>query len=240
MSDYLSFLNSELNKIGIDLPESILQKLIEYIDILLRVNKVINLTAITDIHEALIKHIYDSLVVLNFPEYTKAESILDIGSGAGIPGIPLAISSPEKKFISLDATQKKIKFQEDVCNSLLLNNLQPIWSRAEDYIKQNGVRENFDLILSRAVAPINTLAELTIPYCKIKGRAIFYKGKDYQDELNEGEKAIFILGGKVERVKLFDLPKDYGTRALISIIKEKSTSNQYPRKAGTPSKNPLK
>jgi 16S rRNA (guanine527-N7)-methyltransferase len=239
MNDAQNMLVTELRKLQIDLPTDTLDKLFGFIDLLLEANEHVNLTAITEYQEALIKHLYDCLIILNRPEYEAAKRILDVGSGGGVPCIPLAICSPQKQFISLDSVQKKIKFQEQACQTLQIANIKPIWARAEDFIKNTGVREQLDLILARAVAPLNVLAEITLPFIKLNGYALFYKGKDYQNELQEAKKAIAILGGTITDTVSANLPFNLGTRSLIAIKKNLPSPYEYPRKAGVPQKKPL-
>jgi 16S rRNA (guanine527-N7)-methyltransferase len=239
MNEIQNLLVLELKKLPIDLPTCVFNKLFNYIDLLLKANQSVNLTAITDPKEALFKHIYDSLIILNRPEYLSARRIIDIGSGAGIPSIPLAICSPEKQFISLDSVQKKIKFQEQTCQSLNVSNINPIWARAEDFIRIFNEREQFELAVARAVAPLNILSELTLPFVKISGYALLYKGKDYQNELKNAEKTIKIMGGVICDSITTELPFDFGSRSLIIIKKAGTSPLEYPRKAGIPQKKPL-
>jgi 16S rRNA (guanine527-N7)-methyltransferase len=239
MNETQNLLVTELKKLSIDLPVSTVNKLLHYVDLLLNANKTTNLTAITDYQEALFKHIYDSLMIINCPAYSKAERILDVGSGAGLPSIPLAICSSEKQFISLDSIQKKIRFQEQACQTLEINNLRPVWARAEDFIQTRKEREQFDLAIARAVSSLNVLTEITIPFIKIHGCVMFYKGKDYQNELQAAQRAIMIMGGKVDSIIATELPLGYGTRSLITIRKTQPSPLQYPRKAGVPQKKPL-
>ncbi len=239
MNAIQQLLTDELDKASIKLSEHTLRQLIQFIDFLLDANQSVNLTAITDQKEALFKHIFDSLVIFNRPEYIDARRIIDIGSGAGIPGIPLAICSPEKQFISLDSVQKKIKFQEQFCKQFCIHNINPVWSRAEDFITISKEQEGFDLAIARAVAPLNILVELALPFVSIHGYAILYKGKDYHKELDEAEKAIEILGGSLIDCLTTELPFCYGFRSVVIIKKIHPTPNGYPRKAGIPQKKPL-
>ncbi len=239
MNDIQQLLADELEKALIKLSAHSLHQLFQFIDFLLDANQTVNLTAITDQKEALFKHIFDSLVIFNRSEYLDARRIIDIGSGAGIPGIPLAICSPEKQFVSLDSVQKKIKFQEQFCKQFCIHNINPVWSRAEDFITIFKEYEGFDLAIARAVAPLNILAELALPFVSIHGHAILYKGKDYYNELYEAEKAIKILGGSVMDCLTTELPFSYGFRSMVIIKKIHSTPNGYPRKAGILQKKPL-
>ncbi len=239
MNEIQESLANQLEKVSIKLSDQILRQLFQFIDFLLDANQTVNLTAITDLKEALFKHIYDSLIILNRPEYVCAHRIIDIGSGAGIPGIPLAICSPEKQFISIDSVQKKIKFQEQFCEQFGIHNISPVWSRAEDFIMISKEHEGFDLAIARAVAPLNILSELTLPFVSIHGYAVLYKGKDYQIELQAADKAIRTLGGLVIDCLTTELPFLYGSRSMVIIEKVQPSPAGYPRKAGIPQKKPL-
>ncbi len=216
-----------------------LKQLIEFIQILLTANQTTNLTAITDFDEAMVKHIYDSLLIMAIPEFQSANNIIDVGSGGGIPSIPLAICNPEKKIVSLEATQKKINFQTEAIRCLELKNLLPIWGRAEELAKHTSHREQYDLAIARAVAPLNILAELTIPFVKLQGEALFYKGKEAENELAKGEHAVKILGAEFSGIKSFTLPCNFGSRVIITFQKKQTTPSTYPRKPGIPTKKPL-
>ncbi len=232
----LSFL---LNEIPLNISVDQLDRLVEFIEILLEANKTTNLTAITDFKEAMVKHIYDSLLIMAIPEFASAQNIIDVGSGGGIPSIPLAICNPDKKIKSLEATQKKINFQIEACHRLNLQNITPIWGRAEEAGRQISHREQFDLVIARAVAPINILAELTIPFVKLNGRTIFYKGKEAANELLNGENAVKTLGAEICGTRSFTLPGNYGSRVLVVLQKSNPTPSAYPRKSGLPQKKPL-
>lgn len=229
-----------LNTYGINISETAFRKNMAFIKLLLEANQTVNLTAITDYEEALYKHLLDALLITKLPLWKNASRIIDIGSGAGIPAIPLALADPDKIVVSMDATQKKVNFQQQTSLTLALTNLQPLWGRAEELGKQTVHREQYDLVLARAVASVNVLAELTIPFaCPTKGFVCLYKGKDYHEELQSGQKAIETLGGKVVDCIETALPRNYGARSFIIIQKEKPTSTQFPRRTGIPQKNPL-
>jgi 16S rRNA (guanine527-N7)-methyltransferase len=229
-----------LTEYGIQISDMAFHKNIRFIEMLLQANQTVNLTSITDFEEALYKHLLDAFLITQLPFWRKTSTIIDIGSGAGIPAIPLAIIGPKKKVISMDATQKKVNFQREISQTLGLSNLQPLWGRAEELGKQAAHREQYDLVLARAVAAVNVLAELTIPFARpTTGIVCLYKGKDYREELQFGQKAIETLGGKVIDCIETDLPQNYGARAFIVIQKTKSTAAQYPRRIGIPQKNPL-
>jgi 16S rRNA (guanine527-N7)-methyltransferase len=238
-SDELSFLQN-LKQMEINLRPAQYEKLFTYLQKLLDANQTTNLTAITDYSLALIKHLLDSLLILKHDVFLKARRILDVGSGGGLPSIPLAICHPEKQFISLEATQKKVNFQSQVCQNLTIRNHLACWGRSEKYAHDPRHRETYDLVIARALAAANTLAELTLPFVVPSGHAIFYKAKDYQNELQTADPAITILGGRVtERVSII-LPGHHGERNLIIVEKVKPSPFQYPRRPGLPQKSPLK
>ncbi len=232
-------LSTLLNKIPLPITNDQLKRILEYIKILFTANQTTNLTAITDYNEALVKHIFDSLLIMTLPEFESATKIIDVGSGGGLPSIPLAICNPEKEVISLEATQKKINFQIRTARQLKLSNLIPIWGRAEEAAKQNTHREQYDLALARAVAPLNILAELTVPFVKLQGHTIFYKGREAENEIINGKLAIKTLGAEFIGTKSFALPYNYGSRTLIIYQKTNPTLPAYPRKPGVPQKKPL-
>ena len=234
-----SLLIESLAKEHITLSSASYTKLFEFLKFLLETNQTFNLTSITDYKEAIIKHIFDSLAICGLSEFKTAVSIMDVGSGAGLPGIPLAIAYPEKKLASVDPVQKKIRFQEQACQNLQISNFTPIWARAEDLAKQPLHRESYDLVLARALAPMNILVELTLPFLKAGGFALLYKGKDYEHELGQSGNAVAILGGEVIHVIKAELPEDFGTRNIIMIKKIKTTPEKFPRKAGIPQKKPI-
>ncbi len=223
----------------LELAEPAAVKLDQFLNLVIETNAHLNLTAITAYEEAYIKHLYDSLALIALPEFAGAHSVIDIGSGAGFPGIPLAICFPDKQFLSLDSTQKKINFQRQACESLGLTNLKAVWGRAEELAHQADYRENFDLALARAVSQTNVLLELALPFMKVHAAAVFYKGKDYERELTAIENALPVLGAQLDRTVPYLLPRDFGERALVVIEKIEPTPSQYPRKPGVPQKKPL-
>lgn len=232
-------LQTDLNQAGIPLPPTTIEKLVRFIERLLEVNQHTNLTAITDYKEALYKHLYDALLVSTLRPFQDAKCLLDIGSGGGIPSIPLAIAFPEKQFHSLEATQKKVAFQETIKKELQLENFHPIWNRAEVLAHETGYRGQYDIVTARAVAAANVLTELTLPFLKVGGYAVFYKGKEAAAELEAATGALSKL--KAIPVQIYDhnLPYQYGERHLILIQKNADTPKEYPRKPGTPQKKPL-
>lgn len=211
-----------------------------YMEGILTWNEKINLTAITDEEEFIRKHYIDSLLCYEFDELQRAGKIIDVGTGAGFPGVPLAIVFPEKQFVLMDSLKKRLNVIDELCKELGINNIVTLHGRAEDLARDRKHRERYDLCVARAVANIAVLAEYTLPFIKVGGSLLAYKGSDFKRELDEGQKAISLMGGilKDERaVVIENLGLDH---KIIIISKIKNTPMQYPRKAGTPSKEPLK
>jgi len=197
-----------------------------------------NLTAITEPEEIILKHFIDSITILK--EIKNDSKIVDIGTGAGFPGIPLSIMNPTLKITLVDSLNKRLIFLQEVVNKLRLQNIEIVHARAEEFGQNKKYRESFDISTSRAVANLSTLSEYLIPLVKVNGKVISMKAAEAQQEINEAKKAIEILGGKIEKIEEFNLPQSDIGRTVIIIKKEKQTSNKYPRKAGTPSKEPIK
>ncbi len=219
--------------------EGVNTKFLTYMEGVLRWNEKVNLTAITEKDDFIVKHYFDSLVCLDFEEYKSAEKIIDIGTGAGFPGIPLAINSPEKTFVLADSLLKRLKIVDELTMESNIKNVKTCHGRAEDLAKLSEHREQYDLCISRAVARLATLVEYSLPFIKEGGYLLAYKGPDVEEEVKEAEKAINILGGKVERISQ-GIMQQYGISHNIVVIRKiKSTPKKYPRKAGTPSKDPI-
>lgn len=227
-----------LKDLGIQLTQEQKEQFMKYYELLIEWNTVMNLTAITDFTEVIEKHFLDSLSLVQAME-VKNEKILDIGTGAGFPGIPLKIAFPELDITLLDSLNKRIKFLNHVIETLGLKNIKALHGRAEDYGKNVEYRESYDIVVSRAVAKISTLSEYCIPYVKKEGYFIPYKSGQIEEELRNGEKAVKILGAEIEKVHHFHLPGTEIDRSLILIKKFKNTPMKYPRSAGKPSKEPL-
>lgn len=224
-------------KIDINISEIQVEKFNEYMQLLLEWNKKINLTAITDESEIILKHFIDSLTVL---KYVKDNNkIIDVGTGAGFPGIPLAIMNLNIDISLLDSLNKRINFLNEVSNKLELKNIKTIHGRAEDFGKNKETREKFDIAVSRAVANMTTLAEYLLPFVKVGGYAICMKGPNIEEELDKAKFAIKELGGIIEKVDNFNLPDSDIERNIVIIKKISNTPNRYPRKAGTPSQSPM-
>ena len=224
---------------GIKLSDHQLEQFETYYEMLVEKNKVMNLTAITEKNEVIDKHFADSLALIKSGVSLTGQKILDIGTGAGFPGIPLKIAFPELEIVLLDSLNKRIKFLNEVIEALGLEKITAIHGRAEDFAKQKEYREQFDYVVSRAVANLTVLSEYCLPYVKTGGTFISYKSGTVQEEAEAAEKAINILGGQVKDITYFKLPDSEIDRSLVIINKKKSTPGKYPRKAGTPLKEPL-
>lgn len=214
------------------------EQFFEYMKLLIEWNEKINLTAIIEPEEIILKHFIDSITILK--EIEKDSKLVDVGTGAGFPGIPLSIMEPSLKITLVDSLNKRLIFLEEVINKLNLKNVELVHARAEEFGQNKQYREKFDIATSRAVANLSTLSEYLIPLVKINGKVLSMKASDAQEEINDAKKAIEILGGKIENVEEFNLPQSDIGRTIITIRKEKQTPSKYPRKPGTPSKEPIK
>ena len=230
----------ELNNLGIVLNDQQKKQFDQYYELLTEWNKVMNLTGITDYDEVNLKHFTDSLTIAKIRDMSQVESVIDIGTGAGFPGIPLKIVYPHLHVVLLDSLSKRIKFLDEVIRVLELENIETIHGRAEDFAKKKEYREQFDLCVSRAVANLSTLSEYCLPFVAVNGSFVSYKSGDSEEEIHQAKHAISLLGGKVKNVDKFQLPGTDMGRALVEIKKTKQTPGKYPRKAGLPAKEPLK
>lgn len=228
-----------LQQLHIALSEKQMEQFLQYYELLVEKNKVMNLTAITEFDEVVEKHFLDSVSLTKQLDLHQPLKVLDLGTGAGFPGIPLKIVFPELEITLMDSLNKRVLFLQDVISSLQLQNIEAVHGRAEEAAKNKKYRESFDLCVSRAVANISTLSEYCLPFVKVGGSFISYKSSTIEDELEDGKKGIAILGGKVKDVYKFTLPDSELQRSFVIIEKEKKTPKAYPRKAGTPSKEPL-
>lgn len=230
---------SGLSDLRIELTEKQIDQFLTYYEMLVEKNKVMNLTAITEFDEVIEKHFLDSLSLIKVKDLHNRTNVLDLGTGAGFPGIPLKIAFPELNITLMDSLNKRILFLQDVINELGLTDIEAVHGRAEEAARNKKYREKYDLCVSRAVANISTLSEYCLPFVKVGGQFISYKSGNIDEELDSAKKGIKILGGTITDVHKFDLGENKQGRSFVIIDKNQPTPKTYPRKAGTPSKNPL-
>lgn len=238
---FIAQMEQELEKLGIKLSEHQLRQFYDYYELLVQWNSMMNLTAITEMEDVVTKHFVDSLsLVKAIPNLSEKEySLIDVGTGAGFPGIPLKIVFPNLKITLLDSLNKRVKFLKEVEGRLELDDIEAFHGRAEDYGRNPVSRETFDLCVSRAVANLSTLSEYCMPFVRVGGYFVPYKSGKLEEELVNGKGAVKKLGGEIEEILRFTLPNS-DERTLIKIKKNNMISKKYPRKAGMPSKEPLK
>lgn len=231
----------DLSALGITLSEKQIAQFMSYYELLIEWNSFMNLTGITEFEEVMKKHFVDSVSLIKAIDLSNQElSVIDIGTGAGFPGVPLKIAFPQLKVTLLDSLNKRIKFLDEVIAQLGLENIDTIHGRAEDFAKPDKLRETYDVCVSRAVANLATLSEFCLPFVKVGGCFVSYKSEKISDEAMEAKHAIFLLGGKVKEQVAFHLPESDIYRNLFVIEKMSATPKKYPRKAGLPAKEPLK
>lgn len=237
--DVSKFLNL-LSAFELSLNQMQIDKFMKYYELLIEWNQYINLTAITEFDEVCLKHFIDSLSLSKVVDCTKDDTIIDIGTGAGFPGIPLKIVFPNLKITLLDSLGKRVKFLNEIIEKLSLEKIEAIHGRAEDYAKSELYREKYDICVSRAVSNLSVLSEYCIPYVKVNGFFISYKSEKVSEEIKTAQRAVKVLGGKIYHQEEFILPNSDIYRNLIMIQKVEHTPQKYPRKAGIPSKEPIK
>lgn len=225
------------SKINIEIKIKEVENLYQFMNLLTEKNKQINLTAITEEKDIILKHFIDSIIIQN--NIKDSNNIIDVGTGAGFPGIPLKIINEEKGFVLLDSLNKRVNFLNEIIGSLNLKKVEAIHFRAEEAGQKEEYREKFDIVLSRAVSRLNILAEYMLPFAKVGGKCICLKGPNMKEELEEAKNAIEVLGGKIEKIEEYSLPESDIGRTIIIINKVKHLPNKYPRKAGVPSNRPL-
>lgn len=244
MDRYMTNKNDEkfiknLLSFGIELDDIKLEQFHKYYELLIEWNKNINLTAITEYGDVLTKHFLDSLSIVKAIDCKQTLSLIDVGTGAGFPGIPIKIVFPNIKVTLLDSLKKRVNFLDEVIKNLSLTDIEAIHGRAEDFAKEDKLREQYDISVSRAVANLSTLSELCLPYVNVNGKFISYKSEKADIELIEADNAIQILGGgNIEKIP-FLLPGTEFERNIIVIDKIMKTPSKYPRKSGKPEKSPL-
>lgn len=240
MTEYnTNIFKSDLDAFGITLTEKQIEQFLKYYEMLVEWNEFMNLTAITEYDEVIKKHFIDSISLIKAYDVTKSVSVIDVGTGAGFPGLALKIAYPNLQVTLLDSLNKRIQFLNEVISKLELEGVETIHGRAEDFAKPGKLREKYDLCVSRAVANLSTLSEYCLPFVKVGGQFISYKSEKITEEMSAAGNAIKLLGGKVKDQIEFQLPDSDIYRNLFVIEKVKETPKKFPRKAGLPSKEPL-
>lgn len=232
-------LNEGCRQLGISLTEEQTEQFMLYYEKLIEVNRVMNLTAITEFEDVMRKHFLDSLTLVKAADMKNVKRVLDLGTGAGFPGIPLKIAFPDTEFVLLDSLNKRVKFLHDIIELCRLKKIQAVHGRAEELAGKKEYRESFDLCVSRAVANLSSLSEYCLPYVEKGGLFVSYKSGNIQEELETAGYAIQILGGRIEDTVKFKLPGSDMDRSLVVIEKIRETPARYPRRAGIPSREPL-
>lgn len=237
LGDFDEEIDKYLRELNVTLEKKQKEKLYFFMNMLIEKNKEINLTAIVEPKEVIIKHFVDSIIIEKYID--EEDYIVDIGTGAGFPGIPLKIVREENKMLLIDSLNKRVNFIEEVIENLKLEKIEVKHFRAEEIGQNKVYREKFNIVTSRAVAKLNVLLEYMLPFLKIGGKCICMKGPNVEDELREATKAIEILGGRMESKEEYYLPNSDIKRTVIIIKKMKHTPNKYPRKTGTPTAKPI-
>lgn len=226
--------------LGAENDDKTIEKFRCYMEGVLYWNEKVNLTAITNRKEFVIKHFIDSLICIDYPEFEDAHRIIDVGTGAGFPGIPLALAAPQKELVLMDSLNKRLKIIEELCQEAGIANVTTVHARAEELARNTNYRERYDLCVSRAVANMAVLAEYCLPFIKPGGYLFAYKGSEAEAEVRQASGAISLLGGKAEEIREGNL-REFGIDHKVVVIKKVSnTPSKYPRKPGTPTKEPLK
>lgn len=235
----MSEIKEVFDKMHIELPDGALELLNRYYEMLIDTNKVMNLTTITEYSEVIIKHFADSAAIGCITDMNGNIDVIDVGTGAGFPGIVLKIVYPQLSVVLLDSLNKRVNFLKNVITELGLTGISAIHGRAEDIARNKDYREKFDLCVSRAVANMSSLSEYCLPFVKVGGRFIPYKADGCDEEVKTASKAVNILGGKIRKIESYVIPDTDICRKFVVIDKLRNTSAKYPRKAGLPTKEPL-
>lgn len=238
LSSEMELLKSGLNKWSIEIDDLKVEQFRKYVYLLIEYNEKVNLTAITEPREIVIQHFLDSLSVLTMNIFHPGMRILDVGSGAGFPGIPIKIAIPELDVVLLDASKKRVAFLNHVIGALKLDKITAVHGRAEE-LGHSQYREAFDAVVSRAVAPLRVLCEYCIPFLRPGGFFLSYKGPGALEELEASKNAIDVLGGSFVEIRNITVPFSEKTHNIVVIRKEKRTPDRYPRSPGKPQKSPL-
>ena len=234
----IDLLSDYCKKIELDITDTQLQQFDDYYRFLVEKNKVMNLTTIIEKEDVVLKLFIDSIFIMKYTDFDE-KKVIDIGTGAGFPGLPLKIAYPDTEVVLVDSLNKRIKFLDEVIAQLGLKGISTVHGRAEDGGKSKELREQFDVSVSRAVADLSVLSEYNLPFVKVGGYFVAYKSGEIDEELEKSKKAILILGGQIEKVDKFKLPETDIERSLVYIKKVKNTPKKFPRKAGLPAKEPI-
>ena len=237
IEEFKEVIKASFKRINCEPSDTQINQFYNYMNILLEYNKIMNLTAITEPREIILKHFVDSLTTLDYIENNSL--LIDVGTGAGFPGIPIKIMYPETEVILLDSLNKRINFLNEVIEKLELKKIETIHGRAEDFGRNKDYREKFDIAIARAVAPLNILLEYLMPFVKNGGKCLCMKGSNNKEEIKNSTKAIKELGGEIVETEEFFIPDTDIKRRIIEIKKIKEIPGKYPRKAGTPAKEPI-
>ncbi len=235
----LTVFNKGLEQLGIQLTDHQRSQFLQYYDLLIEWNSFMNLTGITEFQDVVVKHFLDSLSLVKAIEIQEGQSLIDVGTGAGFPGIPLKIAYPGLKITLLDSLKKRLNFLDEVIAQLGLEDIETVHGRAEDAGKNPAYRERYDLCVSRAVANLSSLSEYCLPFVQKGGYFISYKSGSVEEEMIQAKKAVHLLGGERPEVTYFSLADTDNERSLVKIRKISNTPKKYPRKAGLPVKEPL-
>ncbi len=239
MSYQLEKFKLGLEQLNIPYSDEKINQYLIYYEMLTEKNKVMNLTAITEFEDVVEKHFLDSLSLIKCMDLNRKMQVLDLGTGAGFPGIPLKIAFPELEIVLMDSLNKRVLFLQEVISELNLSEITAIHGRAEEMAVKKEYREQFDLCVSRAVANLSSLSEYCLPFVRVGGNFVSYKSGEVEEEVKQAGKAISVLGGKMVKVQKFVLPQTDVSRSFVQIEKKKRTPKSYPRKAGTPSRTPI-
>jgi 16S rRNA (guanine527-N7)-methyltransferase len=235
----IDMFQASLKEKGIELTDKQLSQFERYFQLLVEWNEKMNLTAITEKEEVYLKHFFDSVTASFYFNFNQDITVCDVGAGAGFPAIPLKICFPDIKLTVVDSLNKRIGFLEHVVNELGLENVSMYHDRAETFAHRPEFRQQFDLVMARAVARLSVLSELCLPLVKKGGHFLGMKGANLPEEVKDGEKAVKLLGGKIKDVHSFLLPIEESERNIVIIEKVKETPKKFPRKPGTPNKSPI-
>ena len=240
MADYnTEQFEKDCKALGVTLSDEQIQQFLKYYEMLVEWNEVMNLTAITQYDEVKKKHFVDSISLCKAYDVTQNKTVIDVGTGAGFPGLALKIAFPDLQVTLLDSLNKRINFLNEVCNLCNLSNVITIHGRAEEISRKEEYREKFDYVVSRAVANLTVLSEYCLPYVKEDGYFLPYKSGDIKEEAANSKKAVKILGGSIEDIISFEIPDTDMARTILKIHKTKATPKRFPRKAGLPTKEPI-